>query len=161
MGYQPKEESYFTPDKVADNFCGTSMRSSGFYLAKKDEITLWRYQKDGQYNILADGEKISLYDFEKLETEDKYAVFLGGNHGRVDIKSNEGEREHLLIIRDSFADSIVPFLAIHYDITLIDLRYYTDSVRRLTEKENIDDVLIFENISEISTAKNISILAME
>ncbi len=161
LGYQPKHKAYFTLEKAADDFCGTSMRSSGFYLAKKDEITLWRYKKDGQYNILADGESIPLYDFEKLKGVDKYAVFLGGNHGRVDITSNAGEREHLLIIRDSFADSLVPFLAIHYDITLIDLRYYTDSVRQLVEKENIDNVLILENISELSTAKNISILAME
>lgn len=161
LGYRPKEEDYFSLETVAKDFCGTSMRTSGFYLAKKDEIALYRYENDTQYRVTADNQSISLYDFEKLNGVDKYAVFLGGNHARVDISSGEGERQKLLVIRDSFADSLVPFLAIHYDITLVDLRYYTDSVRQLVSQENIDKVLVLENISELSTAKNISILAME
>ncbi|WP_348246457.1 hypothetical protein, partial [Salmonella enterica] len=74
----------------------------GFYLAKKDEIKLYRYENDTKYTVIADKKEISLYDFEKLEAVDKYAVFLGGNHARVDITNGEN-REKLLIVRDSFA----------------------------------------------------------
>lgn len=39
------------------------------------------------------------------------------------------------MIRDSFADSILPFLANHYDITLIDLRYYKAMMQKLAAEE--------------------------
>lgn len=160
LGFKPKDEAYFKTETVTKEFCGTSMRSSGFYLAPKDEIKLYRYENDTEYSITADNKQIGMYDFEKLNSVDKYAVFLGGNHSRVDITNKQQGREKLLIIRDSFADSIAPFLAIHYDLTLIDLRYYTDSVKQLVETEGIDKVLVLQSISELSTAKNISILQM-
>lgn len=159
IGYTPKDLDFFKPEKVTDDFCGTSMRASGFYLAKKDEITLLRYDSDTNYEVIADGKQIELYDFSKLDTTDKYAVFLGGNHARVDIIAGD-DRPKLLIIRDSFADSLAPFLALHYDLTLIDLRYYNGNVQQLVKDESIDSVLILQSISEFAQAKNISYLRM-
>lgn len=160
LGFTPKGEDFFKVETVTTEFCGTAMRSSGFYFAKKDEIKLYRYENDTEYTVVADEKEISLYDFDKLNTVDKYAVFLGGNHARVDITSGEQGRKKLLIIRDSFADSIAPFFALHYDLTLIDLRYYTDSIKQLIETEGIDKVLVLQSITELATAKNISILQM-
>ena len=159
LNYTPKEQDFFQIERVSDDFCGTSMRSSGFYLAKKDSIALYRYEGDTDYTVVADDEQISLYDTEKLETTDKYGVFLGGNHTRVDITSGK-DKPRLLIVRDSFADSLVPFLAIHYDITLIDLRYFKDSVAQLVNQGDYDKVLVLLNISEIATSKNLSYLQM-
>lgn len=161
LGYTPYDEDYFTKEWVADDFCGTAMRTSGFYLFPKDRIVLYRYSKDTEYTVIADGKSIPLYDFDKLKTTDKYAVFLGGNHARVDITDGSKQREKLLVIRDSFADSIAPFLALHYDLTLIDLRYFTDSVAQLSVKEGIDKVLVLESIEELSTSKNLSYLRMK
>ncbi len=161
LEFRPLSENSFNISTVSEDFCGTSMRSSGFYLAKKDAINLYRYSGDDRYKVIADEEEISLYDMSKLDTTDKYAVFLGGNHSRVDIFLEDRNREKLLIIRDSFADSIAPFLAIHYDLVMIDLRYYKDSVAEIIEKENISKVLVLENISELSTAKNLTYLRME
>ncbi len=159
LGYDPVALSQFSAQKVSDDFCGTAMRTSGFYLAKKDEITLLRYEGDTDYTVTADGNDIALYDMAKLETTDKYAVFLGGNHARVDIISG-AERPKLLIIRDSFADCLAPLLAIHYDITLIDLRYYNESVQTLIKSEGFGQVLLLESINEIATNKNLSKLRM-
>ena len=159
MGYEPLDMDYFTPETVSRDFCGTSMRTSGFYLAPKDEITLFRYEGDTDYTVTADGKSIALYDFSCLETTDKYAVFLGGNHARVDISTGE-DRPKMLVIRDSFADSIAPFLALHYDLVMLDLRYYNDNVQQLVRKEKFDSVLIFQNITEFSSSKNLSYLRM-
>ena len=161
LGYTPFAEDYFKKETVSNSFCGTSMRTSGFYLTKKDTIQLYRYEGDEDYNIIADGKKIALYDMTKLKTADKYAVFLGGNHGRVDITKSGDNRPKLLIVRDSYADSLVPFLALHYDITLIDLRYYTDSVANIVREEGIDNTLILESVSEISSSRNLSYLRMD
>ncbi len=159
LGYEPKPDSFFEKEIVSKNFCGTSMRTSGFYLVPKDEITLFRYDADTNYNVIADGKQIELYDFSKLDTTDQYAVFLGGNHARVDISNGESKPK-LLVIRDSFADSLAPFLAIHYDLTYIDLRYYNESVQQLVKDEKFDSVLVFQNITEFSSSKNLSYLRM-
>ncbi len=161
LQYTPKAEDKFRKETVTEDFCGTAMRTSGFYLAKRDFIDLFRYDNDTRYTVTADKKEIGLYDLTKLDTADKYAVFLGGNHARVDITDGTKERERLLIIRDSFADSIAPFLAIHYDLTLIDLRYFKNSVAQIVKNEGITRVLVLESISELSTAKNISYLLME
>lgn len=157
LGFAPKKLEFFKSEKVADNFCGTAMRTSGFYNAPKDEITLLRYDGDEDYTIMADGKEISLYDKSRLSTTDKYAVFLGGNHARVDITLGEN-RPKLLLIRDSFADSLAPFLAIHYDLVMIDLRYFTGSVQQIVAEENIQQALVLESMSEFATTKNISFL---
>ncbi len=161
LGYKPKELNCFNIQCVTEAFSGTSVRRSGFYFYDNDRISLYRYNGDTDYRVIADGKEIDLYDFSKLDSTDKYAVFLGGNHSRVDITKDEKNRKKLLIIRDSFADSLVPFLALHFDITLIDLRYYTDSVAELSANENINQVLILENIDELCTAKNLSYLRMK
>lgn len=159
LGYEPYSADFFKNETVSTDFCGTSMRSSGFYLTKKDEITLLRYDGDTDYTVTADGEDISLYDMSKLNTTDQYAVFLGGNHARVDVTSNT-DKPNMLIIRDSFADSLVPFLALHYDLTLIDLRYYNDNIQQLALEKKFDCCLILESITEFSSAKNLSYLRM-
>lgn len=159
IGYTPKTMDFFNCETVSTNFCGTSMRTSAFYLVPKDKITLFRYTDDTQYTVTADEKQSNLYDFSKLKTADQYALFLGGNHARVDISSMQ-EKPKMLVIRDSFADCLVPFLAIHYDLTLIDLRYYSDNIQQLVRDEKFDCVLILECITEFSTTKNLSYLRM-
>lgn len=157
LDYEPRDIEIFTPEIVSDDFCGTSMRTSGFYFVKKDTVTLLRYDGDENYNIVADGKKINLYDKSKINDIDKYAVFLSGNHARVDITLDEN-REKLLIIRDSFADSVAPFLAMHYDLVMLDLRYFDGNIGDIISQEKPSGVLVLESISEIATAKNISYL---
>ncbi len=157
LGYRPKNLDFFRAEKVSSEFCGTSMRASGFYLAPKDAITLLHYDGDNDYTITADGKEISLYDMSRLVDTDQYAVFLGGNHARVDISKGEG-RPKLLVIRDSFADSLAPFLAMHYDLIMLDLRYFTDNVQQIVKDDDISQVLIVESMSEFATTKNISFL---
>lgn len=49
----------------------------------------------------------------------------------------------LLILRDSYADSLVPFLTDAFsEIHLIDLRYYTGSVKEYIAENAIDRVLL-------------------
>ena len=56
------------------------------------------------------------YDLSKFEVRDKYAAFLRGNNGYTVIKSGvrevpEGqEPSKILVIKDSYANSFVPFL---------------------------------------------------
>lgn len=146
LGYTPYDD--FEKNEVSGGFCGTSMRASGFYLFEKDKISLYRYDGDETYTVICDGGECPLYDFTAIDKTDKYALFLGGNHARVDISSGGG-REKILLIRDSFADSLAPFLARHFDLTLVDLRYYKESMHGLFSEGGYSSVLVLESITEL------------
>lgn len=117
-----------------------------------DEIVL----ANGTENIpvICDGVEGSLYDYGALAKKDKYNVFLGGNYGRVDIDgSGEGT---LLIIKDSFANSFVPFLTKDYEkIIMLDMRYYMGSAKTLAAAEGVTDILVLYNTANFISDKNI------
>ena len=127
LGYTPYPTSAFQSVTVCESFLGTSAAAAGFGAIIPDTVTAWRYEGDGEYRVLRDGEPADfkgLYDEEKLLGHDKYAFFLGGNCGLLQIDRGEGDtRPALLIIKDSFANSLLPFLARHYRILAVDPRY--------------------------------------
>ena len=103
----------------------------------------------------------SLYFNEYLHKKDKYAVYFGGNYDKVDIEIGEttgqaaqtaSSKGSLLILKDSFANSFVPYLLGDYSrITMIDSRYYRGSVTELAE--DYDEVLILYGIDNFAGEK--------
>ena len=102
-----------------------------------------------------------MYFTEHLGEKDKYASFLeSATVGRVDVTSPGGAKPKLLVIKDSFAHSLVPFLAEHYDVTMIDPRYYNQPVIDLVDGEGFDAVLVCCNMASLSTAPDFYKLRM-
>ncbi len=99
----------------------------------------------------------SLIDMTKLQAHDKYAAFLRGNHGFASIKVNESEQPtRLLVIKDSFANSLVPFLTAHYDeIDVIDLRHYSGSIQAVIDT-GYDDILFVHSFSQFAADTSIA-----
>lgn len=89
-----------------------------------------------------------MYLEDRRESFDPYTVYFGGNTAYITIRKDQ--RDTLLIIRDSFASSLAPFLAEHYDIVMIDPRFYPASIKKLAEKESVDLVLILENMGSFT-----------
>lgn len=110
-------------------------------------------EKYNKLHIKADGAERQLYDWDALKQKDKYEIFLGGNYGIVEIEGEGNGR--LLLIKDSFANSFVPFLINDYEkIIMIDLRYYMGDVDMLMEKENITDILVLYQITNFISDEN-------
>ena len=100
------------------------------------------------------GNEVPIYDLSKLDTRDKYAMFLYGNNDYLSIKGN-GEGK-LLILKDSYANCLIPYLAGDFErIDVIDLRYYTAGVDTLIREEGYDNVLFLYNCESILTDNNI------
>lgn len=139
LGYEPLPRSYFTEETVSTDFLGTTYSSSGVKWQEGDTVTLFRTANDGDYTVTVhdNGDmQVGFYDEGYLEEKDKYRVFLGGNFGRVSVKRNgDTDRPTLLVVKDSFALSMVPFLSRHFDLELIDLRYFSGSVADLLTHE--------------------------
>lgn len=155
----PKIEDYKV-EMVTDSFRGTLYSKilnadSAYDSIKKYEKT----ERPGQFHVVADGKELEgLYDYGKLEEKDKYLFFFGGNYGEVVItNSNPKETgKNLLIIKDSYANTFVPFIADDYDhVYMIDLRYSRADLRAYLAEHEITDVLVLYNISNFATDKNI------
>lgn len=135
---------------VSDDFSGTMASKSGYYKGK-DLVQIYVPKTDNEFIVtFPDSNKVtaSLYDGSALETKDKYTVFLGGNHARVDISTTNDNHKRLLLLKDSYANCFVQFLTPYYeDIIMIDPRYYYDELPKLIEREKITDVLLLYNMN--------------
>ncbi len=151
LDIEPYPIDFFNIQTASTDFLGTSFARSGLYDFKgKDKIVLYRYENDSKINISNNGKEIQLYDFSVLETSDKYRIFLRGNTDILKIRNQE-EKPRLLLIKDSFANSLIPFLALHYDIDVIDLRYYKKSLSSYISSNDFDTALIIFGIDTIAT----------
>ncbi|HBN83236.1 MAG TPA: hypothetical protein DDZ89_05275 [Clostridiales bacterium] len=152
-GFQPAALSAFTVEKVSSRFYGTTWSKAGMKWIKPDIMDYFRYEGDEDYITTIEDTGISFkgfYDRSYLDKKDKYSSFISGNNGRVDITRADGQkREKLLVMKDSFAHSMVPFLAMHYDLVILDLRYYSESVPKLVLQEGISRVLVIGNMENL------------
>lgn len=147
----PYPIDYFNIQTVSTDFLGTSFQRSALYdFEYKDEIVLYRYENDNKITVTKNEESQTLYDFSALETTDKYSVFLGGNTDIIKIK-NSTKRQKLMLIKDSFANSVIPFLALHFDIDVIDFRYYKGNISQYLTSNEFDAVLILYGIDTLAT----------
>lgn len=101
--------------------------------------------------VVCDGEEGALYDMAALEEKDKYKLFFGGNYGQCVIETGVENGRHLLLIKDSFANSFVPFLTEDYEtITMLDLRYTRESVQSFADAAT--DILVLTEITNFASS---------
>lgn len=152
MGCEPKEYAYFAPEKASDTFLGTIYSKLLPVSPKKDDLYLAGNVPEN-IEVVCDGKTHdSVYDREKLNTKDKYAVFFGGNYGMVEITNPQVEKEkNLIVCKDSFANSMIPFLMEDYHkIIMIDLRYYTGSIKQLLDSYDQKEFLVLYEMSNFA-----------
>lgn len=140
-GLTPKA---FERRELEDNFLGTTHSKVLDPAASPDKMVYYVENTPRDYKLIADGRELDfgIYDESKLSTKDKYAYFLGGNYGRLKIE-NCGGKGHLLIVKDSFANCLIPFLLPHFDtVTVIDPRFFVGSVSEIITEEAVTETLV-------------------
>lgn len=159
LEFTPYPRDYFAETELTDEFFGTTYSTSGFFFTGADVINA-PTTGEGRFltEIVDTGELLDgFYDTSYLEKKDKYSTFLSGNNAHVRITKSDGEeRETLLIIKDSYAHSLAPYLAEHYDLEIIDPRYFTDSIEAYAREHDIKLVLSLLGLDTLASA-NISI----
>ena len=161
MGIKDDVSSMFAPYPVSLDFNGTLAALSGCRLDEEEQIDIY-VPKDIDKDLIVNYEEeqkktTTIYDKSKLDTRDKYAVFLGGNSPIIDIRTLSANPDRLLIIKDSFANSFVQFLTPFYrEIVMVDPRYYTGSFDDLVEVYGITDVLFLYSGNTFFKDNNIS-----
>ncbi len=144
LGIEPYTTEDFSVGVVKSDFSGSDARK--MLCETQDRITLFRYAEDGESLLenLDSGERqYGLYNEEKLYSADPYGVFPIADAGYARITLPNGKRQRLLLLCDSYGDSLVPFLARHFDIDSIDPRYYGGSVQALVQENGYAAVLAY------------------
>ncbi len=157
LGKDISTTSSLQPTIVSSDFYGSNYSKSGFRNIKPDVINIYTPNVPIKIYNGSSFELDFLYQEAYLETKDQYNYFLGGNHPYVTIDGTGSES--LLLIKDSFANSMIPFFIDSYaQIHVVDLRFTKDSMSDYIEEHSIDTVLITYSISNIVQDKNLPFL---
>lgn len=129
---------------VSDQFYGT-LQAKVNLSVKKDKIERFDRvsEKESSVSFVYEkDESDSLYFPEKLKTKDAYTYFLGGNYPLLEIDGQGEEGKTLFLIKDSYANCLIPFLCRDYDtIVAVDPRYYRGDYGELISKYDAYDIL--------------------
>lgn len=141
----------FTPLLVSDDFYGSLASKSGYHSAHPDSIYIYKPETEENYLVtyLDENKKTaSIYSSEGLSSSDPYTVFLGGNASHIQIKTDHPEKKRLLVFKDSYFNSFLPFLLDEFaEIDIIDPRYYYDNIEDLLLQKDFDEILYFYNMN--------------
>ena len=161
QGEIPTPLSDFTPETVTESFYGSNYSSSGFSWVAPDSIETYVTQGGVEITNYPYGEPTegSLYVESFLSVKDKYSYFYGGNTPQLEIETGNGGPS-LLILRDSYMDSLSPFLFSHYGhISILDLRYYKASLKEYIEEQGFDRILVCYSVNNFCTDGNLFLLS--
>lgn len=160
----PALDSYTDRHVVSEEFYGTTWSSSGFSWVDPDTMEIFVNAPEGlKVTSYPQGSPVEgkLYDFSFLEKKDKYSMFMGGNCPMHVIETGNEDKPSLLILRDSYTDSLIPFLLDDFsEIHVLDLRYYRASLKAYIEQNNFDNVLVCYSVSNFCSDSNIFLLGM-
>lgn len=187
--FQPLPASAFQWETVSNSFWGTTWSKAPSPLTAPDricraqpfagalakrvqnlEITVWPEAASPS----SVQQRRSLYCDEYLSEKDQYSYFAGGNPPQLCIRTPLRNGRRLLLIKDSYANCMLPFLALHYEeLWVTDLRYSHGNLFPLPSARNgeaaagdrsaftpdasyFTDVLLLYNIQSFSEDRNLA-----
>lgn len=144
----------FDIQEVTSDFNGTLYSKTNLYDLDSDSIHLFVPEKNHYEVNYVSAEKVTdtLYEKDYLEKKDKYSVFLDNNHPLIVITNLDvSNGKEIVVIKDSYANSFIPFLAQHYEkVHVIDPRFYQLSIKDyIRSNKAIRDVLFLYNMNTI------------
>ncbi len=153
-GIEPVPLEALEAETMTEEFAGTLYSKVNDYTHMKDAITVYTNPEDRLRVTYEDTGEVSdsLYNFDYLQEKDKYSLFLNNIHPLVEIENETAPSDDvLMLIKDSYANSMVPFLTHHYKkIYVFDTRYYKDGPSSFLEEHGeVTDVLILYNMNTL------------
>lgn len=155
-------EDDFKIEEVSNDFLGTSYRKANYYRGRPDRMDIYTPIKEIEYDITINeiDKSHKLYEESHLDKTDKYSYFLGGDKSIIEINTTVENDKTILIIKDSFANSFIPFLTNHYEkLIVIDPRYFNGSIVDLVEVEEVGEILFLFNTQTFVQEKDLYILS--
>ena len=140
---------------LSNRFQGTLSAASGFRMNQREDLWACLPPEDMRYVVTYVSENrrsASLFDVEKLDTRDQYAVFLGGNFPEIRIETTADNGRCLLVLKDSYANCLIPMLLPDCQkIVVIDPRYFTGDLEVTLQAEGVNEILILYNAGTLAS----------
>ena len=160
LGLTPVLLDSLNAQTVTNEFYGTIYSKVNDYRHAADSITIYTNPADSLTVSYFDSKEVSdsLYNPDYLNKKDKYSLFLDNLHTLIEITNDNATSDsELVLIKDSYANCMVPFLAHHYKkIYVFDTRYYKEGPSAFIEEHpSITDVLLLYNMNTIDTDSGI------
>lgn len=165
LGYQSIPLENFSVEHASNEFKGTlfsktldtsvTLDTIDYYTLKENEPTV-KVSVYDDYDIKSNRvtykDYESLYFREFLDKKDKYSSFLGQNSPIVTVLNENAKSDRsLLIIKDSYAHSVIPFLSKEYKkVTMLDLRYIQTDFQSMAKLKDYDQLLFLYNVITFS-----------
>lgn len=153
LGFKAATIDQFNIEHAAHNFLGTLYSKTLYGDSFADTVDIYHYTGN---KITTDVVKYtgknkqtysSVFFREALEKKDKYQVFMGDNVGVSTIRTNVNNGKRIVIFKDSYANSLMQFLPLHYEeITLVDLRYLNAPLNQYIDLDKYSQALFLYNV---------------
>lgn len=165
-----------TPHKITDykkasfgSFMGSFYKETEQSISlKKDEFHVYypvnstdiKLQYTNSDGITINGDVIE--DASEYGEGLKYSAFIDGDNPFTLIENNAiNDGSSCAVIKESFGNSLIPYLADHYQtIYVIDYRYWNGNLITFTDENPVDDVIIVNNISMTRNSYQIGKMAL-
>lgn len=161
LGIRKSSAGKFATYPVTATFNGNLSSRSGYKQNVKEVIDIYT-QTEGDTDVVVNyvdeqRKTASLYDSSKLKSSNQYEVFLGGDTSVVDIKTVSENSGRLLVVKDSFGNSFIPFLTPYYrEIVVVDPKYYGGTIKDIMDTYRITDTLFLYGGNTFFQDNNIS-----
>ena len=163
--------------ETVEDFYGTTWSKAGYKFIASETLEVWTAGNEDRFTTSClsekqvkgdDGKPTTVKEAYKtfpgwldrsfLGQKDKYGAFLAGTHNEQTVFMDGGNtgRERLLIVKDSFAHTMVPFLSQHFDLVIINLAAKVANITDYVEEYDCDRVLVVYNWANLIENNNLA-----
>ena len=152
-GFDAIPLSEYTGEVVSEDFKGTIYSKLNDPYFGSDRIVSYSHPEWKLSVEYSDTGEVTdtPYNPEYLTKKDQYSYFLNNIHPLITITNDAVEGGAIALVKDSYANSMVPYLLQHYHtVYIFDTRYYKGGPSKfINEHPEITDVLILYNMNTI------------
>ncbi|HVQ09454.1 MAG TPA: DHHW family protein [Allosphingosinicella sp.] len=150
-GFTPLRLDQMSYGRTRGEFLGTLYyrTRSPALSANPDHVEYWKVPGETRVtvftNSLGQGRPGLLYH-EQASGGNSYGVFLGGDFPLIRIETQHRSGRSILVVKDSYGNAFVPYLAAHYDrIFVVDYRHFRGNIPQFMAENAIGELLYAHN----------------
>lgn len=151
MGEPRVPLSNYTMHTASQPFYGTLYSKAVFSGQQADSFSypVWNGMNAVTVQI-GSNQSQGIYHTEFLNHKDKYSVYFGGNPAVAVIRNPSAPNGKLLLMKDSFANSMIPYLCRNFsEIHMVDLRYFNQDLAEYISRNGIRKAAAVYSIQQL------------
>ncbi len=150
VGLEAAEHDDFDIKTLTDSYSGSMYEYTKDERVKsfKDTVEAFLSKKELTMTVTDRSGEVTVYDKAIMETSKTYSAFLCGDNPYTVINVPENPQDrNILVLKDSYGNAFVPFLAENYgNIMVVDTRYTTMNVKEMFADYDLTDILFINNL---------------